>query len=183
MLWQYSYGPLVVAFAAYIWRWTDRVLHILMSTDMCRSSLRARSRWSIYGVARPRHHPTLQHPIVPHLHLHPSTSASSVSDSTTMTSMSSSSIVDKRHTDETFKNEFAEILDGWRDNSLTKADLECLSKYTFTDSEFVLITEDFALKHGRGTCQSSSHVIGVSHRSSWIYESPDGSMDRPYVRG
>ena len=85
------------------------------------------------------------------------------------------SVIDKCRADETFKKEFAEILDHWRDNRITKADLECLRKYTFTDSEFVLITEDFALKHG---VELVNHRLKLLECPSEVHEYMNRQMDR-----
>ncbi len=89
--------------------------------------------------------------------------------------MFSSALVNKRHKDETFKKEFAEILDHWRDNSISKADLECLSKYTFTDPEFVLITEEFALNHG---VELVNHRLMLLECPIAVHEYMNRQMDR-----
>src|SRR5436853_656967 len=77
-----------------------------------------------------------------------STTSSAMRDTTTAAGQSSINILETSHIDDKFHQDFTIIMQRWSNNSITREDWEYLKQCTFTDKQFVQITEEFGLKHG-----------------------------------
>jgi hypothetical protein len=55
---------------------------------------------------------------------------------------------DKSILDLNIRKEFAQIVERWRNNGITEEDSKYLEHVPVTDEEYILITDDFGLRHG-----------------------------------
>ena len=57
------------------------------------------------------------------------------------------------------RKEFAQIIERWRNNAITEDDSKYLERLAVTDEEFVLVTDDFGLRHGVELMNHHIHLI------------------------
>src|ERR1700720_1637846 len=67
--------------------------------------------------------------------------------------------------DNTFRTEFADIVERWRRGRINRRDKDYLISLRFTPDEFVRITEEYSLTHGVELIHSRIIFLRVPNRS------------------
>lgn len=104
-----------------------------------------------------------------------STSSSNLSDATAATTMSFDSSESRPVLDKKFVERFAQIVRRWRQNEITEEDTEYLGCTPITDQEYLLVTEDFGLRHG---VELVKHRICFVEYPSALHEFMSRKMDK-----
>lgn len=104
-----------------------------------------------------------------------STSNSCLSDVTVATTMSVDLNEDKSILDVNIRKEFAQIVQRWRNKTITEEDTKYLESISVTDEEYLLITEDFGLRHG---VELVNHHIRLNEYPTAVHEFMSRQMDR-----
>src|SRR5579859_4926027 len=73
-----------------------------------------------------------------------STTGSAMRDTTSAAGQSSINMLETSRIDDKFRQDFTIIVQKWSNHSITREDWEYLNQRTFTDKQFVQITEELA---------------------------------------
>jgi hypothetical protein len=117
-----------------------------------------------------------------------SSSANSIqSDVTAATTMSIDSVQNKPVSDGKFRETMKQIVRRWRNNEMTEDDIKYLERTYITDAEYILITEDFGLRHGvelvKNRLQFTEYPTGVHEfmtrkMDTWVDRAFGDSLDK-----
>jgi hypothetical protein len=105
-----------------------------------------------------------------------STASSEWSDATAATTMSFDSSENKPTViNEKFRQTFSQIIRRWSRNELTKEDVKYLESTHITDKDYLVVTEDFSLRHG---VELVNHRIHLIEYPTALHEFINRKMDK-----